>query len=483
MDKDSQPAGRAPAHRRPTQPAAKPPAAIFIEPQLPPPADPADAALQTSATAATSSTIGNRHTVDPPEQPITPANDPPTTKVTRPVTASRPDTATRSVKATRPGTATRPVKATGSASIEAAGPAPVTSPPDEPETAADHPPAAGSTAESSTTAGSTTTVASAEIAGRTTSNGRVRTAKPAKKAAARRSATPTGTAAPASRAPADEAAAPAAVARSASAPAKKAARKRAVPAQVQPEPEPGHDPEPVARVADTTAGPQPPQDRVATGSGTDGTLWQRVLARPEYAAEVLALAAVRRLGPPIAREAEWLRATYPHAGAAALARYVQRRQVRRAGYAALLGTAAGLVAPAARLAAVLYCQGQLILGTAAAFGLDPTDPDRAAELLTILAVRPSVEQARSAIAAADAPADQTSGDGGSTDRWRAGWRVARLAGTVRLGGDRLGGAAALRLLSGRRLTGAARLLAAVSVDTASLERTARRADTFYRAIA
>jgi hypothetical protein len=211
-------------------------------------------------------------------------------------------------------------------------------------------------------------------------------------------------------------------------------------------------------------------------------LWRRVTARPEYAAEYLALAAVRHWGPPIARHTDWLRARYPHATPVTLARYAQRRQVRRVGYAALLSSATGLLAPAGRLAALVYCQGQLVLGTAAAFGLDPADPQRAAELVTILGLRPDLEQARRAVAEAadDGRPGRDPGEDWTTEQWSAGWRLVGLAGSGRLSVTplRLVGA---RLLGRGRLATLPWLVAAVSADTASVERTARRADTFYRA--
>jgi hypothetical protein len=198
-------------------------------------------------------------------------------------------------------------------------------------------------------------------------------------------------------------------------------------------------------------------------TGTPLPLWQRVRADPLYAPELIALAVVQQWGPQVAREAEWLRATYPAATPAALARYAQQRQVRRAGYAGLFATATGVLAPVTQLAGVLAAQARLVLGTAAAFGRDPAHPDRAAELLALVGAQPTLADAQAAVAAA-----QAGPDGRDTATAASLWRWAGLAGTGRFA------ALPLRLFRG------ADLLAAVLLSTSSAERVARRATSFYR---
>jgi hypothetical protein len=206
-----------------------------------------------------------------------------------------------------------------------------------------------------------------------------------------------------------------------------------------------------------------PERDTSTGVSTPVALWQRVRADPWYAPELLALAAVRRLGPEVAGEAQWLRATYPGATESAVAGYLQRRLVRRAGYAGALAAAGRLAGPAAAVATVAWSRSRLILGTAAAFGVDATHPDRAAELLMLLGVQPTLEDARAAVAAA-----RSGPEGRDSDPAATLWRLAGLTGAGRLA-----------VLPGRLLRGADVVIAAL-LSSAEAERTARRATAFYR---
>ncbi len=194
-------------------------------------------------------------------------------------------------------------------------------------------------------------------------------------------------------------------------------------------------------------------------------LWHQLRADPVHAPELLAVAAVRRLGPPIAAEYAWLRATYPAATPAALARYARRRSVRRAAYGAGLAAASGALHPVAALLAALDAQARLVLATAAAFGRDPGHPDRAAELLVLVGAQPGVREATEAVALATERA-ATPGEPGAS-----------LGGLWRLLRTRRGeplAVLALRSLRGGGVLGGA-LLA-----TAAVERAARRAEAFYR---
>uniref|UniRef100_UPI0038F69D71 hypothetical protein n=1 Tax=Micromonospora chalcea TaxID=1874 RepID=UPI0038F69D71 len=129
---------------------------------------------------------------------------------------------------------------------------------------------------------------------------------------------------------------------------------------------------------------------------------------PGFAPELLALAAVDALGP---RAREWVaqvRRAYPEADADGVARLATRRFVRMAGTGGALAAGAGMFAPVAELAAVLWTQANLVLHLAAAYGRDPAHPDRAAELLVLTLVHPDDGTARAALAAAlaaDEPAD------------------------------------------------------------------------------
>ncbi|MEU8070993.1 hypothetical protein [Micromonospora sp. NPDC049151] len=191
---------------------------------------------------------------------------------------------------------------------------------------------------------------------------------------------------------------------------------------------------------------------------------------PGFAPELLALAAVEVLGPRASAWVEQVRRAYPEADADGVARLATRRFVRMAGTGGALAAGAGLFAPVAELATVLWTQANLVLHLAAAYGRDPAHPDRAAELLVLTSVHPDDGTARAALAAAraaDAPAD---GQWGRVAQ--AAWRLATPVAA------QAGGWVGLRLVA-RLLPGAAALTAATG-GTAVAGRVAARAVARYR---
>ncbi|SCE94801.1 hypothetical protein GA0070618_2130 [Micromonospora echinospora] len=217
---------------------------------------------------------------------------------------------------------------------------------------------------------------------------------------------------------------------------------------------------------------KPAAARRSTGKAAGGRTvdLDRLLAHPAFAPELLALAAVERIGPRADAWAAALREAYPNAGSAGLARLATRRFVRLAGWGGATAAVAGLFAPLAELAAVLWTQSGLVLHLAAAHGRDPVDPERAVELLVLTRVHPDVDSARTALAAARAE----TGEGEPPwDRVaEAAWRLATpLAAQA-------GGWLALRLAS-RLLPGAAALATAAG-NSAAVERLAARTIVAYR---
>ncbi|MFD1325217.1 hypothetical protein ACFQ4H_29440, partial [Micromonospora sonneratiae] len=127
----------------------------------------------------------------------------------------------------------------------------------------------------------------------------------------------------------------------------------------------------------------------------------RVLAHPGYAPELLARAAVDTLGPAAAAWARRTRAAYPSASPDGLARLATRHFARSACFGGAASIAAGgLLAPLAELAVISRAQAGLVLHLAAVYGQEPTDPDRAVDLLVLTRVHPDDESARTALAAA-----------------------------------------------------------------------------------
>ncbi|WP_247669169.1 hypothetical protein [Micromonospora sp. H61] len=196
----------------------------------------------------------------------------------------------------------------------------------------------------------------------------------------------------------------------------------------------------------------------------------RVLDHPGFAPELLALAAVRTFGPGAAGWAAGLRDRYPDASADGLARLAARRFVRSAGAGGATAALAGFFAPLAELAAVLWTHSELVLHLAAAYGKDPTHPDRAVDLLVLTQVHPDRASAAAALAAAESPGDPV--EGAWPRAAEAAWRLAAPL-TAQAGGW-----VALRLVA-RLLPGAAVLAAALG-DAAAADRLAARTVAAYR---
>ncbi|KXK60856.1 hypothetical protein AWW66_16640 [Micromonospora rosaria] len=213
-----------------------------------------------------------------------------------------------------------------------------------------------------------------------------------------------------------------------------------------------------------------------TGGGDLRWTAGRLRDRPELAPELLALAAVEVRGPAARAWVDEVRAVYPQADAAGLARLATARFVRRAGVGGAAATTAGLLAPAVEVAAVLWAQADLVLHLAAAYGRDPGHPDRAVELLVLTRVHADSDRARAALDAARAAARDP--DGGP--RPAAGPWPSALGAAWRLAAPLTGGEWLPVRLAARLLPGAAVLAAAAGADAAT-RRLAARAVAAYRA--
>ncbi|MEU8259822.1 hypothetical protein AB0C02_04255 [Micromonospora sp. NPDC048999] len=205
-----------------------------------------------------------------------------------------------------------------------------------------------------------------------------------------------------------------------------------------------------------------------------GAGWRPVAARlldhPGFAPELLALAAVDTLGPVAEGWVARTRGAYPDADADGLARLATRRFVRRAGTGGAVAAGAGVLAPVAELAAVLWTQASLVLHLAAVYDRDPGHPDRVAELLLLTRVHPDLGSSRVAVEAV--PSAGVPVGGPRPRAAEAAWRL-----TMPLAAQ-AGGWLRLRLAS-RLLPGVA-VLAAAAGGSAAAERLAARAVAFYR---
>ncbi|MGX6608385.1 EcsC family protein [Micromonosporaceae bacterium Da 78-11] len=131
-----------------------------------------------------------------------------------------------------------------------------------------------------------------------------------------------------------------------------------------------------------------------------GNLWSRMKADPQYAPEHLALEAVRRLGPEAARWAARMRLDQPGITGDAMAELAVRRFTNLARISGAVSGAAGLPGAVLDVGVLAWTQARMVLHVAAAYGADPTAPERATDLLVLQRVHKLAETARVALGVA-----------------------------------------------------------------------------------
>ena len=171
------------------------------------------------------------------------------------------------------------------------------------------------------------------------------------------------------------------------------------------------------------------------------SLWERLRADPVRAPEHLALAAAQRHAPAAEQWLAERRAFYSY-GPAELARMAVKRHVSLARFEGAATGVGGLVTVIPDLAALIWIQSRLVFFVAAAYGFDPQDPMRPAELLVMQEVYADRDSARSAL------------DGVGTTIARA-WVGGRLSRDEELYRNltRMGGRAARNRLLGKAIPG------------------------------
>jgi hypothetical protein len=124
-------------------------------------------------------------------------------------------------------------------------------------------------------------------------------------------------------------------------------------------------------------------------------LRERLLAEPDRAPEVIALAAAERFAEPARRWAESMAAHgHPPDEAASIA---VRRHVRLARVEGGIVGLGGAITAAADLVALVWLQSRMVFFVAAAYGFDPTHPMRPAELLALHDLYDTPASARAAL--------------------------------------------------------------------------------------
>ena len=126
------------------------------------------------------------------------------------------------------------------------------------------------------------------------------------------------------------------------------------------------------------------------------SLWERLRSDPARAPEHIALAAAERHAPAAASWVEERRRMYAHSPAE-LAQMAKRRHAALARFGGAATGVGGIVTVIPDLAATAWVQSRMVFFIAAAFGYDPFDPMRPAELLVIQGLYPDPETARRAL--------------------------------------------------------------------------------------
>jgi hypothetical protein len=123
-------------------------------------------------------------------------------------------------------------------------------------------------------------------------------------------------------------------------------------------------------------------------------LWNQLLAAPDRAPELIALAAAERFGP---QAEEWVRIAGPGHTPDELARVAFKKHVRLARLEGGALGVGGAITAAPDIVALLWIQSRMVFYIAAAYGYDPKHPMRPAEYLALQGLYETPAEAREAL--------------------------------------------------------------------------------------
>jgi hypothetical protein len=126
------------------------------------------------------------------------------------------------------------------------------------------------------------------------------------------------------------------------------------------------------------------------------SLWERLRADPLRAPEYIALAAGERHAPAAAAWVEERRKMYAHSPAE-LAQMAKRKHAALSRFGGAATGVGGIVTVIPDLAATAWIQSRMVFFIAGAYGYDPFDPMRPAELLVLQGLYPDPPTARRAL--------------------------------------------------------------------------------------
>jgi hypothetical protein len=125
-------------------------------------------------------------------------------------------------------------------------------------------------------------------------------------------------------------------------------------------------------------------------------LWDRLRADPVRAPEYIALAASERHAPAAQAWAEEKRSRYAHDGRE-LAEMAKRKHATLARFEGAATGVGGFITFVPDMVGLAWIQTRLVFFVAAAYGYDPRDPMRPAELLVLTNLYDDVHEARAAL--------------------------------------------------------------------------------------
>lgn len=123
-------------------------------------------------------------------------------------------------------------------------------------------------------------------------------------------------------------------------------------------------------------------------------LWEQILAAPDRAPELIALAAAERFAP---QAEEWVRIAGPGHTPEELARVAFKKHVRLARLEGGALGVGGAITAAPDIVALLWIQSRMVFYIAAAYGYDPKHPMRPAEYLALQGLYATPAEAREAL--------------------------------------------------------------------------------------
>jgi EcsC protein family len=123
-------------------------------------------------------------------------------------------------------------------------------------------------------------------------------------------------------------------------------------------------------------------------------LWRRIIAQPERAPELIALAAADRFAGPAA---EWVQVAGGGRDRPKLAEKAYKKHVHLSRAEGLALGIGGALTSAGNVAGLGWIQARMVFFIAAAYGYDPHDPMRPAELLALWGVYETPAQARESL--------------------------------------------------------------------------------------